>query len=409
MSLEKNPSKDPAHHKAQLKKPFPITFKSLSLRGESPILPYFAFFGGLCLVLIYYILTRYRHLVYPLLKYLLPGGLALFFALTLTPLCIKTARKFKIVDKNAADRKDKFATPLLGGLAIYLAFFITLFLYRPWTPQMMSIIIGGSIIFLLGTLDDIKPVSSTIRLIGQVTACLIVMKAGLVVTFMPDTLWGDIIAYVLTFIAILGIINATNFVDGVDGLAAGFTVISSLFFLLIALHLQQYPVVIISSVLIGSCLGFLFFNFKPAKIYLGDGGSTFLGFMLACIALYGGWSSWGPIIAIGIPVIILGVLIFDLFYITISRIKNGSVKNFKQWLDYRGRDHFHHRLINLGFKDHEAVLFIYAICIILGLSALVIEHARVSYPVVVLFIQALLIFLLISMLMLKGRQIEKEP
>ncbi len=250
--------------------------------------------------------------------------------------------------------------------------------------------------------------SSEVRLIAQLGVSLYVAFSGLMVSFMPDHWWGNLLAIAITVSWIIGIINATNFIDGVDGLATGMAVIAAGFFFLITLHLQQYHVALIAAVLLGCGLGFLIFNFKPAKIILGDGGSTFIGFVLACIALYGGWSSWGPIIALGIPILILGVLIFDVIYITISRIKNGQVRTFKEWLDYHGRDHFHHRLMNIGFKEHEAVLFIYMITVVLGLSALVIEHARISYPVVILLIQASLIFLIISILMLVGREIVEE-
>lgn len=358
-------------------------------------------------ILNYYILTRYQNLVPSLIQNILPAIFTFILMLVLTPLCIKIARHCKIQVHHKDHKKHYAPTPLLGGLAVYLSFVIVAFFYHPWTPQTQAIVIASSIIAVMGTMDDIRPLSSVIRLIGQVVASSIVMSAGLKVSFMPNTWWGEILAVILTLIWILGIVNATNFVDGVDGLAAGFTVIASAFFFLITLHLDQFAVVLVASLLIGAGCGFLVFNFKPAKIYLGDGGSTFMGFVLACLALYGEWSSWGPIIAIGIPVLILGVLIFDMIYITISRIKNGQVHNFREWLDYRGYDHFHHRLINLGFKEEEAVIFIYSVCIILGLSALVIEHARISFPVVVLLIQAILIFITITLLMLVGR--EKEP
>ena len=161
-----------------------------------------------------------------------------------------------------------------------------------------------------------------------------------------------------------------------------------------------------ASIFAGCCFGFLMFNYKPAKIYLGDGGSTLLGFLLASFALYGGWSENGIIVALGIPVLILGVLIFDMIYITLSRVKNGKVRTVREWLDYRDRDHFHHRLINIGLKEEDAVLFIFIICIILGLSALVLENTQFSYPAILLIIQGSLIFVVTSILMLVGRKIE---
>jgi len=221
---------------------------------------------------------------------------------------------------------------------------------------------------------------------------------------MPHTPLGITIACLITLLWILGIINSVNFFDGADGLATGITFISSMFFFLITLHLQQYHVCLPAVILCGCCAGFFIFNFKPAKIYLGDGGSTFLGFILACLALYGGWSDRHPVVALGIPTLILGVLIFDMVYITISRISTGKVKSFREWLDYTGRDHFHHRLMDLGFSERNAVLFIFITCLTLGLGALQLEKAQTSYPVVIQIIQAVFIFLVITLLMLTGRE-----
>ena len=353
-----------------------------------------------------YIRTVYPHLVTPLLYYFMPMSMGVLFTLLLTPIFIFTAHKINAVDRKNFDLAiDKSPTALLGGLAVYLAFLIVLLCFRPWTYQMLGIVIGASLLMIVGVIDDIKPLSSTYRLAVQISASFIVMFSGLIVSFMPKTVWGNALAVIFTLIWILGIVNALNFADGMDGLATGITIIASIIFFLITLHLEQYPVTMMCAVLIGCGIGFLFFNFKKASIYLGDAGSTFLGFCLACFALYGGWSSRGAIIAIGIPILILGVLIFDMIYITISRIKNGKVRTFRQWLDYTGHDHFHHRLVNLGFKEEHAVWFIYITCIILGLSALVLENARVSYPVVVLVFQAGLIFINITILMLVGRKI----
>jgi len=364
------------------------------------LLPFLAFL----FLLHRYITTRYEHLVPPLLHYIQPALFTFVAVTVITPIVMKISRSLNFIEQPSYPKAHKFPVTYLGGFVLYLVFLIIAFFYRPWTAQLQAILWGAGLIVLVGTIDDLHPLSSTIRLIAQIAAASIVMSSGLLVSFLPKTLWGDGLAIAITLLWIIGIINATNFFDGADGLAAGFSVIAASFFFLIALHLQQYNVAIVSALLIGSGLGFLVFNFYPAKIILGDGGSTFLGFLLACLALYGGWSSWGSIIALGIPVLILGVLIFDVIYITISRIKNGHVKNFRQWLDYRARDHFHHRLMNLGLKEREAVIFIYIISIVLGLSALVIEHARVSYPVVILLLQATLIFSIITILMLAGRQ-----
>ncbi len=360
---------------------------------------------------IWYTTTHYHYLIPSLLQYLLPGVMAFICALILTPLFIFIAQNFDIVSQPGFPKEHLPPVPLLGGVVIYLSILCVYSLYWPWTEKTQAIFLGGSLLLVIGTIDDIFQLSSKIRLLGQLAASLFVMKAGVLITFAPHNLCGDIGAVLITLIWIIGIVNATNFADGIDGLAAGLCFIASSFFFIITLHLMQFHVSLITSIVAGSCLGFLIYNFKPAKIYLGDGGSTLLGFFLACFAIYGGWSDKGPIIALGIPILILGILIFDMIYITASRIYNKKVKSFQEWLDYKSLDHFHHRLINMNFKEAHAVIFIYLICVILGLSALVLENTRTSYPVILLLVQATLIFIEITLLMLIGRQIvpDRDP
>ncbi len=331
-----------------------------------------------------------------------------FIVLILTPLAEIISRKVKALDMPSERKIHKEPMPLLGGVAIYLGFLSIIFFLNPLSEQMKSILIGGTIIFAIGTIDDIHPISSKVRLFGQLAASLIIISSGLVVSFMPDTPWGYLVGAIITIIWILGIINALNFADGVDGLGTGIAIIAGLFFFLITFHLQGYSLALASAILVGCGCGFLFHNFKPATIYLGDGGSTFFGFLLASFALYGGWSSKGPVIALGIPVLILGVLIFDMCYITMSRIRNGKVTNIKEWLDYTGKDHFHHRLIQLGFSERQTVLFIYFACIISGLSALTLEHTYNWFYVAVLVLQSVLIFIIISLLMIVGRRLKNQ-
>jgi len=381
-------------------------FNSLTIRTQliillSPLLLLAAYIVGKVLV------NEYRHLMPNLFyftKITILGGVLTF---GITPLISFLARKYNIVDPSGLKKLENGPIPLLGGTSIYVSFLIVLALFQPWNHEIVAILVGSTIIYVMGTVDDIMKLSSRIRLLGQVAAIAIVLSSGLVISFMPDTPAGTVIAYVITVFWIVGITNALNFMDGADGLAAGIAAIASFFFFLIELHLGHYKVCLIAAILGGCCLGYLYHNFKPAKTYLGDGGSTFIGFVLACIALYGEWSEKGHVVALGIPVLILGVLIFDMIYITISRVKNGNVRNLKEWLDYVGQDHFHHRLIHLGFKEEHAVIFIYVICAILGISALVLEKSQLDYHVVILSAQAFLLFVSITMLMLIGRQDKK--
>ncbi len=374
------------------------------IREEAHVLMFCCCFTVVFYFLYKYIITRYIHLVPYLIIFSIPFLLAMTIVMILTPFIIFIARWTNIIDKTVISQEGKFPTPLLGGIAIYVSFVIVSVLCGPMYPELGSMLVAGTIIFILGTIDDVFPLSSFIRLGGQIIASFIVMSSGLMVSFMPHTPLGITIACLITLLWILGIINSVNFFDGADGLATGITFISSMFFSLITLHLKQYHVCLPSVILCGCCAGFFIFNFKPAKIYLGDGGSTFLGFILACLALYGGWSDRHPVVALGIPTLILGVLIFDMVYITISRISTGKVKTFREWLDYTGRDHFHHRLMDLGFTERNAVLFIFITCLTLGLGALQLEKAQTSYPVVIQIIQAVFIFFVITLLMLTGRE-----
>jgi UDP-GlcNAc:undecaprenyl-phosphate GlcNAc-1-phosphate transferase len=159
--------------------------------------------------------------------------------------------------------------------------------------------------------------------------------------------------------------------------------------------------------LAGSCLGFLKFNFRPASIFLGDAGSTFLGFTLAGIAVMGGWAEKNPKVALSLPIIILSVFIFDMIYITIARVWDRRVRNFKEWIEYTGKDHLHHRLVALGFSEAQTVLLIYLIAACLGLGGinlLATEDLKIYFE----FLQAFFIFIIVVMLMITGRKLASK-
>jgi UDP-GlcNAc:undecaprenyl-phosphate GlcNAc-1-phosphate transferase len=205
----------------------------------------------------------------------------------------------------------------------------------------------------------------------------------------------------------VGITNAVNFFDGMDGLATGLTAIGSLSFFVVALITGQQYLGFLTIALAGSCLGFLKFNFKPASIFLGDAGSTFLGFTLAGIAVMGNWAKDNPKVALSLPIIILSVFIFDMIYITIARVWDGRVRSFKEWIDYTGKDHLHHRLATLGFNETQTVLLIYLIAACLGISGINLRASE-DLRVYLEFIQAFFIFIIIVILMISGRKALKN-
>jgi UDP-GlcNAc:undecaprenyl-phosphate GlcNAc-1-phosphate transferase len=205
----------------------------------------------------------------------------------------------------------------------------------------------------------------------------------------------------------VGITNAVNFFDGMDGLATGLTIIGSLSFFIVAEITGQSYLGFLTIALAGSCLGFLKFNFKPASIFLGDAGSTFLGFTLAGIAVMGNWAEKNPKVALSLPIIILSVLIFDMIYITIARVWDGRVRSFKGWVEYTGKDHLHHRLVALGFNETQTVLLIYLIAACLGLGGINLiatGDIRIYFE----FIQAFFIFIIVVILMISGKKLASK-
>ncbi|MBF0217690.1 MAG: undecaprenyl/decaprenyl-phosphate alpha-N-acetylglucosaminyl 1-phosphate transferase [Candidatus Omnitrophica bacterium] len=323
----------------------------------------------------------------------------------LSPVLMALANKFNLHDVPSERKIHKHPVPVLGGIAVYFGFVIPVAMALPVGPKLMSIILGGTLLGIVGLIDDLGGLSSIVRLLAQFAAASMVIMSGIKVSFLPHTLIGDACAYLITAFWIIGIINALNFFDGMDGVAGGICSVAAGFFFILTCKLGQANVAMPAIALAGASLGFLVFNFRPAKIYLGDSGSTFMGFLLACFALYGEWSARGPVIALGIPVLILGILIFDMCYITVSRIRRGVVTNFREWLDYTGKDHFHHRLVSAGFTVPQAAVFIYVTCTILGLSALLLEKAQSPYLIIISLLQAVLILAANSMIMLMGKKI----
>lgn len=322
----------------------------------------------------------------------------------LTPVVKNITIKFNILDYPNERKIHIHPVARLGGVAIFLTIVIVFIRNLHFSPELVGLMVSGSIIFLLGVFDDIKGLSAGIRLFGQLIAVFILIIYDIRITFIPHIPFENLIEISLTVFWVLGITNAINMLDGMDGLATGITLISSICFFIIIWQTKQTILSYSTIALAGSCFGFLPYNIKSARIFLGDSGSNFLGFMLASIAILGTYEQNNPVIAASIPLLILGLSIFDTTYVTISRIKNKVVKNFKELLEYVGKDHFHHRLVKLGLKEEHAVGFIYAVNLCLGLSAIVLKEAG-TISGILLLLQALIIFLIIIVLMLTGRDI----
>ena len=325
----------------------------------------------------------------------------------LTPFLRLLALKLNVLDRPNSRKIHDKPTPLLGGAAVYAAFTSAIFLNGIFLPGMKILLLGGTLIFVMGLMDDISPLPAVVKFFMQVLIALFVVLLGnTYITSFGGPAWQNPIALLLTLLWMVGLTNAMNFFDGMDGLASAVAMIVAFFLGILAFNTDQAALGWFSVALIGSCAGFMPHNFrfgKSARLFLGDSGSTFLGFMLAGLAVMGTWSRSSHFVSLAAPVLIFGVLIFDMIYVNLSRIKNRRAKTFTQLLQCVNKDHLHHRLLFLGFARKEVVFIISTLCVCFGVSALIIMRQEFIEALLGLF-QALLIIGLIVTLMLKGRE-----
>ncbi len=331
---------------------------------------------------------------------------AVSLSASLTPLMRTIALKLNIVDLPAERKVHESSTPLLGGVAIIIAFIAALGANMILDGPSIALLACAVFVAVVSLIDDWRGLSARLKLLAQIIAVLVLVQYGIILSLFPaNTYWGYALNFLLTTIWIVGITNSLNFFDGMDGLAAGIGAIMAFFMGIVAFQTYQPFMGWIAVAMVGSCLGFLPYNFhfkRPASIFLGDTGSIFLGFTLAALAIKGNWSLHNPIVSFAAPVLIFWILIFDMTYITVERILTGKVKSFKDWIEYVGKDHLHHRLYALLGDKRKAVLFIYFLCAILGISAIALRDAR-PLDGILLISQAFLITVAISILEYSGR------
>lgn len=339
------------------------------------------------------------------------------FALSysLTPLFAGLAQKYAVLDQPNARKVHHCATPLLGGAAVFIAFLTSILLNGIFSIKLIMILLAATLLFCVSLGDDIREIPAGIKLLTQIGCTVMVMAAGIVLKVVPDGLgwFATGVNGFLTLLWIVGITNAMNFFDGMDGLAIGLGAIIAFFLGIVAFQTEQPFLGWVAVAMLGCCIGFLPYNFRVngnALIFLGDAGSTVIGFILACIAVYGNWSESSPLVALASPLLIFWILIFDMIHITFDRIFTGKVISLKDWIEYVGQDHLHHRIaFALGGKK-KSVLFIYLLAICLGASALIIRNANML-ETTVLLIQAIIMVVLITILERRGRSLagQEEP
>lgn len=329
-------------------------------------------------------------------------------AYSLTPLCRLLALRFSILDDPDWRKIHNQPIPLLGGLAIYLGFATSLLLNDVFLPGMKILMFGATLIFLMGLWDDIRPLPASLKLVFQILISLLVIMWGEIqLTLFYGKSWAPVVNIPLTVLWIVGLTNAMNFFDGIDGLASGMSIVIALFLGIIAFKTDQPALGWVAVALLGASAGFMPYNFrigKSALLFLGDAGSTFLGFTLAGLAVSGKWSNTSHFVSLTAPILIFGILIFDMVYVNLSRMKNRKAETLLGLLTCVNKDHLHHRLLSMGFARKEAMFVILTMSTCLGFSALIIMNQKFLEAVLGLF-QALLILGLIVSLMFKGREI----
>jgi len=300
--------------------------------------------------------------------------LCLLCSILITPYIKKLAFKIGATDRPNQRKVHLKIMPRLGGLAIYISFLLGLLILHPDAPYHAAIFAGGIIILLTGVMDDIFDLSAKVKFLLQIAAALIVVLwGGIDVEFINLPFNGKIefgfLTVPISVIWIVGITNAINLIDGLDGLAAGVSTIALVTITGMAVVMGNVYVVTLGVILIASTLGFLPYNFFPAKIFMGDSGALFLGYMISVLALLGFKNI--AVISLVVPIIILGVPISDTFFAIVRRIYN------KNPLYAPDKSHLHHCLLRIGYSHRETVLLIYAMSAMFGLAAFIFTMTTV--------------------------------
>lgn len=323
----------------------------------------------------------------------------------ITPQIIKFAHKIGAVDVPTDNRRvHTKPMPRLGGLAIFASFMIVfLATTNLEINKVLGLIVGSGLIVACGIKDDLNPVSPKFKIVVQVLAALVLFYSGYRIGFLTNFL-GEIIShfgtgeYILfsnmvslpmTVFWIVGITNTINLIDGLDGLAAGVSMIAAAALTYVAFINGSVEVALLTAVLTGSILGFLPYNFNPARIFMGDTGSLFLGFILAAVSIEGALKST-TVVTLFIPVIILGLPIFDTTFAIVRRIASGKS------ISEGDMGHLHHRLLTIGFGHKNVVLSLYFLAILLGVAGVSFVNNEIVYGWISLVIAMILIFIPIN-------------
>lgn len=321
------------------------------------------------------------------------ASLTLVMSLIITPLIMKFSIKMNVTDKPNYRKAHSVPTPTLGGIAIFISFLVGLLILQPSSDYHAAVITGAFLIILLGVFDDLYNLSAKTKFLVQIIAALlIVFWGGLQVEFINLPFGGQIefgfFSSIVTIVWIVGITNAINFIDGLDGLAGGVSSIALFTIAGMAVLMGEVYVATMALILFFSTVGFLRYNFYPAKIFMGDTGALFLGYMIGVLALLGFKNI--TIISFVIPIFILGVPISDTLIAMVRRRVN------RQPMSSPDSSHLHHRLMKSGFTHKQTVLFIYSLSAMFSIAAVLFSMTTLWGSIIILAVALLAIEVLIE-------------
>lgn len=308
--------------------------------------------------------------------------------LVVTPFIMKLAVRIGATDKPNLRKVHQNIMPRLGGLAIFIGVAAGFFVSGLYTQRITGITVGALLIIIIGILDDVYELSAKVKLIGQIIVASVVVSTGLTIDFISipfiDKYNLGILAIPVTIFWIVAITNAINLIDGLDGLAAGISAIVIATIGIMAGLAGKVMILSLALILLGSIIGFLFYNFYPAKIFMGDTGALFLGYSISILSLLGLYKSV-TLFSFVVPIIILGVPIFDTTFAIIRRLVN------KQSIVAPDKSHLHHRILAFGISHRNTVLIIYGFGILFSVSAVMFTSATLWGSLLIIFL--LLIFI----------------
>ncbi|MDZ4861719.1 MAG: hypothetical protein SGI88_22320 [Candidatus Hydrogenedentes bacterium] len=335
--------------------------------------------------------------------YIMSACVSFVLAALGTPIAIMLFRRWGVIDHVSGNKIHDRPVPRAGGIVIFLAFAVGVLLPNYRDNPMKGIMLGAGVCLLVGAIDDWRGgIPAVLKFMTLLIVTFIMSRYGVLLNIF-NIYWIDLI---LTMVWVVGVTSAFNGIDNMDGLAGGVSTIVATMYLAIAMQafasagtetsLSWFG--LLASGLIGANLGFLIYNFKPARIFMGDAGSFFLGFTLAALGVMGEWNQ-NRIVSVAIPVLILGVPIFDFAYILLARILRGETRTLRQVIEHCAPDHLSHRLVWIGFSQPKSVLFIYLIAIAMGISGVLLRNSTSYFDTALALSQGFAIVVIVMVLM----------